>query len=364
MGVPSLSIKFRETGANKMNNDELKRGFDFDAMDDVDIGSHAITGKTQKRDASSDAQSKDDKNIEILFEKMEKEGDFPSFSKQITEINNILNLKYASAKDIADVIMRDFSLSNKLIKLVNSSFYGYFGRGGISSIEKAVIILGADQVQQAAASLMLFEHMQKNAYNNELKEMSLKTLMSGLIAKELAIDKGVPDSDEFLICAMFFRLGQNLMAYYHPERRESILQFAKRNTISDENAFRLFLGVSCQDLGVGIAKKWGLPDNIIHSMQTTKPEKPSLPAVTLSRSQLLGTAASFSNDLCDIRFQIRGREKRNSIITELLKIYRGRCDTDVDTIVEILNRVINNIRQNSFYLNINTEECRVLFDES
>ena len=84
------SVILRKTGANKMNNDELKRGFDFDAMDVDDVVPHAVTGNTPKRDAYLGSQSKEGNNIEILFEKMEKEGDFPSFSKQITEINNNL----------------------------------------------------------------------------------------------------------------------------------------------------------------------------------------------------------------------------------------------------------------------------------
>ncbi|BCS95306.1 hypothetical protein DSLASN_09380 [Desulfoluna limicola] len=344
-----------------MDTSELKRGFDFDV---IDIASEAVARKNLTGDEAVDARTKSEKKVEILFQKMEKEGDFPSFSKRIVEINKILKLKYASAKDIADVIMKDFSLCNKLLKLVNSSLYGYSGRGGVSSVEKAIILLGADRVQQAAASLMLFEQMQQNSHSNELKELSLKTLTSGLIAKGLAVDKKVPDSDEFLICAMFYRLGENLMAYYHPERRESIIQFAKRNNITFESAFRLFLGVSCQDLGVGIAKQWGLPDNIIQSMQTTKPEKQPSSKVTLSRGQLLGTVASLSNEVCDIRFQVMTPQERETVISKLIRCYRGRYDTDLAQIDEVLKTVISHIKENTSYLNINTEVCRVLFDNS
>lgn len=338
----------------------MKRGFDIDI---IDIESQECTENPSERSAYSNSRSKPEMTMDMVFRKMEKEGDFPSFSNQIIEINKVLNLKYASAKDIANVLMKDFALCNKLIKLVNSSFYGVFGRGGVSSVEEAMIILGADQVQQAAASLMLFEHMQKSSRNEELKQIALKTLMSGLIAKELAMAKRISNSDEFLICAMFHRLGENLMAYYFPEQRETIIQFAKRNKMSYENAFRLFLGFSSQELGVGIAAKWGLPENIRLSMQTKKPEKPSLAAVKLSRVQQLGTVALLSNVICDIRFQITDPSKRDKIIGSLIQLYRGRYDTVVDTINILLTKVIKNIKSNSSYLDINTDECRVLFDE-
>lgn len=335
-----------------MENNQLERGFDFDQINISNVNKSLF----------STSASKTDDIIEIIYLKMQKKGGFPSFSKQISDINKILKLKYASAKDIANVIIKDFSLSNKLLKIVNSSFYGHFSKNGISSVEKAMIILGADQIQQTAASLMLFEHMQASSHNNELKDIAVKTFMSGLIAKGIAIEKGFNDTEEFLICAMFNNLGDNLLAYYYAEKRKVILQFAKKNNLCSEKAFRLILGISSKELGVGIAKKWGLPENIIRSIQIPRPEKQSLKPVRLSRQQLLGTIASFSNELSRIQFIMMESQKRSLITAGLIKLYKGRIDLDNETIDSLLKKVIINIKKNSSYLNINTKNCQALFN--
>ncbi len=338
-------------------NQKLKRGFDFD---EINFSSLKNKKLNEEKDftADSDSNLATDDIIDVIFVKMQTKGGFPSFSKQISDINKILKLKYASAKDIANVIMKDFSLSNKLLKLVNSSFYGQFSKQGISSVEKAMIILGADQVQQAAASLMLFEHMQTNSHSNELKKIAVKTFMSGLIAKEIAEEKNFNDAEEFLICAMFYKLGENLVAFYFSEKRDIINKLATK--ISLNKASIMVLGISYQQLGAGIAKKWGLPDNIVKSMRVKTPRKQALQKIDLSRVEKLGLLASFSNDLCEIQFSVKSNE-RNSIILNLIQDYHGRIDTGSEEINNILKKITDKIKTHSSHLDINTESCEELF---
>lgn len=336
---------------------QLKRGFDFD---EIDFSSLTTQKKKKSTKASRPSQPAAEANniIDVIFSKMQSKGGFPSFSKQISDINKILKLKYASAKDIADVILKDFSLSNKLLKLVNSSFYGQFSKKGISSVEKAMIILGADQVQQAAASLMLFEHMKTNSHSDELKNIAVKTFMSGLIAKEIAADKNFSDTEEFLICTMFYKLGENLVAFYFSEKREIISRLAANSSVS--KASHRVLGISYQRLGAGVAQKWGLPDNIIKSIQVKRPEKQSLTPIDLTRVETLGLLASFSNEICEILFSVKPKE-RSSIITRLIRDYQGRIDLDNERVNEILEEVIKKISSHSSHLDINTASCRELF---
>ncbi len=336
---------------------KLIHGFDFDKIDlSSPVKKKPTTNNIDNPFAIPTAEANN--IIDIIFLKMQKKGGFPSFSKQISDINKILKLKYASAKDIANVIMKDFSLSNKLLKLVNSSFYGQFSKKGISSVEKAMIILGADQVQQAAASLMLFEHMKTSSNSDELKNIAVKTFMSGLIAKDFAIAKRFSDSEEFLICAMFYRLGENLIAYYFSEKREIINKLATNNSI--EKSSHQVLGISYQNLGAGIAQKWGLPDNIIKSMNVKRPERQSLTQIDISRVQALGLIAAFSNELCEIQFSLEPAD-RSSVIIRLIRDYHGRIDISPEIIDKILKSVTNKIREHSSHLDINTETCKELF---
>ena len=342
-----------------MNTDTLKRGFDFDKIEPSSV---KITKPLIKKENGAGSQKgvlTKENIIEIIFQKMQQKGGFPSFSKQISDINKILKLKYASAKDIANVIIKDFSLSNKILKLVNSSFYGQFSKDGISSVEKAMIILGADQIQQAAASLMLFEHMQTSSNSQELKTTAVRTFMSGMLAKEIAGEKAYKDTEEFLICAMFYKLGENLIAYYFSEKRDIILKMSGSKAVSENQASRSVLGITYQELGIGVATKWGLPENIVMSMHVKKPVTRTAAEFSGSRIELLGILAALSNDLCDIQFSSTIKDKKAEI-NKVVMIYNNRLGINNDMMNDILSKVAKKIKTHSAQLNINMESFDML----
>ena len=66
--------------------------------------------------------------VEFLVRRMRHKGDLPTFSRHIIEINNKLAsltaINLSSTGELANIILKDFSLTNKLLRVVNSAFYG------------------------------------------------------------------------------------------------------------------------------------------------------------------------------------------------------------------------------------------------
>jgi hypothetical protein len=77
---------------------------------------------------------------------------------------------------------------------------------------------------------------------------------------------GVPDSEEGFICGVFHHLGKLLAGYYFYDESAEI---AKRVQKGDPTKRRRapVLGISHEELGIGIARSWNLPEKIVHSMQ-------------------------------------------------------------------------------------------------
>ncbi len=146
-----------------------------------------------------------------------KNGPFLSFSNQIRDVNQILTMKYSSANDIADVILKDMALTAKLLKLVNSSFYGQFSDNGISTISEAMIILGTEEIKLAAASLKIYEIMNDVANIQVLKDKAVKSLQRSIIARELAVDEKIKDAEAIQITAILYDFGEYLVALFFPE---------------------------------------------------------------------------------------------------------------------------------------------------
>ena len=103
------------------------------------------------------------------FGPVSRDKDLPSFSKYIIEINRKLSSdsKHLSASELSNIILKDYAFATKLLKLVNSAYYTLF-RGKITTITRAVVLLGFEKVSMAAASLLLFEHLKSKSSVPEL----------------------------------------------------------------------------------------------------------------------------------------------------------------------------------------------------
>ena len=110
-------------------------------------------GDTIKAEAASHS------TVNFLVRRMQHKKDFPAISSTLTEINRLTgDNASASADTLANVILRDMSLTRKLLTMANSSFYGARA-SEVASVSQAVVLLGVQQVRMVASSLTLFGHL-------------------------------------------------------------------------------------------------------------------------------------------------------------------------------------------------------------
>lgn len=247
-------------------------------------------------DAPQPSSESKQSTLDFLLRRMRHRGDFPALSESVSAINRVVSSDRESINRLSNSILKDFALTNKILRLVNTAFYSTYGGGAISTISRAVIILGFDAVRNIAVTLILFEHMQNKAHATHLKEEFIQTLFSGLLAKDIA--KGaVKDPEEAFICAMFHNLGRLLAMFYFQEEAEAINRVMAQKECSEDIASAQVLGISYQDLGIGIAKTWGFPEQIVHSMRKLPSDSIPRPRTPMDKLRII---SSFANELCKI----------------------------------------------------------------
>ncbi len=90
--------------------------------------------------------------LDFLLRRMSHKTGFPALSQTISAINRIAAKSDESVQTLSAVLLKDFALTNKLLRLVNSTTYRQFG-GGVSTISRAVMILGFNTVRDPAEVL-------------------------------------------------------------------------------------------------------------------------------------------------------------------------------------------------------------------
>lgn len=245
--------------------------------------------------------------LEFLLRRMKHKSDFPALSQAISAVNKMAASDRESVSNLSNVILRDFSLTNKLIKLVNAATYSQFG-GTISTISRAVVILGFDTVRSVAITLMLFEHLQNKPQALMLRDEIISTFFSGVLARELAPHVKIKDAEEAVICAMFYNLGKLLAAYYFPEEAGEIGRLTEK--MGEDDAASTVLGITYEDLGVGIAQSWHFPERIVSSMRKIGGEKVRKQETDIG---VLRVLTNLSNELREIAQQGKPEEKAKEL---------------------------------------------------
>lgn len=335
----------RFKSARKMLNalDEYLKSFESD------------TESEEKSDAKSGT-------LEFLLRRMQRKQDFPAISRHITEINQKASQSsISSATELSNVILKDYALTTKLLRLVNSSFYGQFG-GEITTVSRAIIILGYEQVRTAALSIILFEHLNNEKQANDMKMTAYSALMGGVIAREQAKKLKLnleEDIESAFIASMFHLLGKLLSIYYFPEEYQEINHLINGQGLDEGKAAKSVLGLPFPEIGKGIAREWKLPGVIIDSMD-------KMPAgqvkAAKSKDEIIRQLSSFSNELCAIgQMEPQAAEKAKK---ELSERYEEALKIDKDQIENLISTSQTEVREFTRALNIDTQGIRLFTKEN
>ncbi|MDN3923086.1 serine/threonine protein kinase [Roseateles violae] len=251
----------------------------------------------------------DGATLEFLLRRMRHKSDFPAMSEAVGRIQRLTHSESESISGLSNEILKDVALTHKLLRLVNTVQFSHAGGGSISTVSRAVALVGFAGIRNLALSLILLERMENKAHAQQLREEFLRSLMAASLARELCTNPR--ENEEAFLCAMFHNLGRALTEFYFPEEAQQIRRITRPERaasgdkpappLSEAAASAQVLGMSYEQLGLGVAKQWGLPQSLQRSMCRPEGEPPSRPPDTpAERMRWLARAA---NDVADVILQ-------------------------------------------------------------
>lgn len=290
----------------------------------------------------------------LLF-RMQRRGDFPAFVRNVGEVSKRADFESSfSAEQLGTAILKDYALTAKLLRIVNSAYANRFG-GRIYSVRHAIVILGFDRVRSLALSTSVFKSRGNEKHSERISESAINALVSGEIARQVSGDAGLDDPEQATVCSMFRNLGRHLVLVYLPELYDQILTLVQQQGIGMNQASERVLGLSMHKLGVGIAERWRLPGKLIGAMRVI-PERTG----RLARDEdKLAALAEFSNKLCElIAGELRGEEQSTAMRT-LLNRHKNLVQLDEDNLTNLIQDVQRSFEQRyTSLLGTAIKDCR------
>lgn len=312
---------------------------------------------TDKPASQSNSQKASEIPLERMLKRIRKKDDFPTVSKYLIEINKKLsaNPDCCDASGLANVILKDYALTNKLLKLVNSAFYGR-AAGRISTVTRAVVVLGYENVRLAAISLVLFEHFKNKINAADLKEAVVSAFWSGVLSQSIAETDGRIDPEEAYVCAMMSPLGKVVMINYLPDEYHKIDQWMLTNTDDEIKAAKIATGVSYEELGAAVATLWNFPRQICEAIQPLTKDDLKNRKNPPSR---LWALTSFVRELT-AAIQEHGLAQSKKLLKDLIDSYQSRFVISKRQLMVAIKDSVAKVQQHARVMDIDFDNSSFL----
>jgi len=162
----------------------------------------------------------------------------------------------SSAGQLNKIIANDPSLSARILKVVNSAFYGIPGQVG--SVERALVLLGRTAVKNlaVAASLGQLFRGARLGEGYSAKDLWTHCISVGVCARELAQQAKLKACEEFFLAGLIHDVGIMVELQTWPEKLQSVCATVKKSGADFCEVERQMLGVDHQALGKGLAEQW------------------------------------------------------------------------------------------------------------
>jgi HD-like signal output (HDOD) protein len=192
----------------------------------------------------------------------------PSLSTTVMKVLEICNNPDASPHDLKQVISLDPVLTGRVLKLINSAYYSL--RHPVSSLARAIIMLGLNTIKNLALSFAILENFRGNgsfrAFSTD--EFWTHSLSVGVAAKSLAAIKEIPlsEREEYFVAGLLHDLGKLPINNQFPEEYYQVREQAVREQGSLHHTEVALLGLDHCIIGNMIAQKWRLGMTLIESL--------------------------------------------------------------------------------------------------
>ncbi len=190
----------------------------------------------------------------------------PSIPALYMELVEELESPEASIAKVGDIVAKDIGLTAKMLKLVNSAFFGLPQK--ISHPAKAVSLLGTDLIKAivlSAGTLQKFKSFNLPGFSlDDLWQHSMTTAACcKIIAQAAGMDR--KDADTAFMAGLLHDIGKLLVAVHMPEGFARVLRHSAQHKLSMAEAEMELLGTTHASMGAYLLGLWGLPDPIIEA---------------------------------------------------------------------------------------------------
>lgn len=190
----------------------------------------------------------------------------PTLPSILDKMNKMVVDPNTTAQQVGALISGDPAIASKVLRIVNSSFYGFPTR--ITTVSHAIVILGFNAVKSIVLSSSIFDAFgvakKKSAFDRKL--FWKHSIGCGVSCRVLARKLGFTSEEEFFIGGLLHDIGKVILDQYLHDLFEEILAITSSKNCLIAEAEVEVLGVTHAEIAGWLFGKWGLSGDLVQAV--------------------------------------------------------------------------------------------------
>ena len=205
-------------------------------------------------------------DTQTFLKKLDSVHDLPSLPNIVVKVNNMLQEYDTPIKELSETIETDQAIVTKILRLVNSTFYGF--RSKIKNIPHAIIILGFSNIRNAVVSVSIITTFsgKKTLEAFDITDFWKHSIAVAVTSRYLAEQSKLDSPDDCFVAGLLHDIGKVVLSQNFTEFFSQIWELVKGNGLSFYEAEKKVLPADHAQIGGYLAKKWQFPASLIDSI--------------------------------------------------------------------------------------------------
>lgn len=183
--------------------------------------------------------------------------DMPIFANTARRITGLTVQDDASLTELVQAILHDSLMTARVLKVANSVYYQR-GGGNITTVSRAVVVMGFETVRALALSVSLVESLGEGIGRERVAREVARAFHAALHARSFAVRLGDDNPEEVYAAALLQRIGQIAFGCFGGEVAEQVEGYLKARRCARAEAERAVLGFALDELSGQLGRDWKL----------------------------------------------------------------------------------------------------------
>ena len=233
-------------------------------------------------------------DAQTFLKKLDSIPDISTLPNIVIEVNKLLEDYDTSIKELGKIIERDQAMVTKILRLVNSTFYGF--RSKIRNIPHAVIALGFNTISNAVVSVSIIKTFsEKETFEGfEISDFWRHSIGAAVTSRYLAEQTRLDSPDDCFVAGLLHDIGKVILSQHFTELFASVWKSVREDGLSFYEAEKKLLPVNHAQIGGHLAKKWQFPVSLIDSITYHHAIRKSI--ANLNQLLIVNTANNIMNN--------------------------------------------------------------------